>query len=479
MGLCGPIGQAINRFLRAEGTCEGMMGVEAIKGAISVGKRRASTLIPSPRHGAIAKNVAVLGFGTAFSQFLNIIITPVLSWYYSPESFGVMAASLSIVYIVASLSNANYDAAIVMPKHRAESASLLFLCLTMNFFSSVLFFLIACLVTSHLERFAPYSSLWLLAMLSMGVLLTSSFNCLQYYAVRVEDYAASSASHIMKTLCCIIVQLVGVLFSSSANWLIAGRVFGLAPAIAYLMRRDQRSSSRRRDGAQRSSLIGVAKSYRRFPLFAAPQRVIALFAEEMPTLVLASVFGPGAAGYYWFSSRLLQMPCGVISQAIGRVFSREAIKRIHRGQSTFRPALMIVLGLALIALPPVLVIIHWAPELFALVLDSQWQSAAVYCQWIVIWTFFRFSIAPILCLFTVLSEQKRLLKLDSVVFVLRALLIAYCALELDALALVIALSLFESAKVALYGGIILLVARKSGAHGGADLPQDPSAEPVA
>ncbi|MEL6965665.1 MAG: oligosaccharide flippase family protein, partial [Pseudomonadota bacterium] len=193
-----------------------------------------STLIPSQRHGAIAKNVAVLGFGTALAQFLNIIITPVLSWYYSPEAFGVMAASLSIVYIVASLSNANYDAAIVMPKEKEESADLLVLCLMMNVAVTVLFFGVAWFVTSFLERFAPYSSLWLLTMLAVGVLLMSSFNCLQVYAVRVEDYAASSASHVMRTLSCIIVQLVGVLFTSSAYWLIAGRVFGLAPAIAYL-----------------------------------------------------------------------------------------------------------------------------------------------------------------------------------------------------------------------------------------------------
>ncbi len=455
-----------------------MKGVDAIRRTIAASKRQASTLIPSQRHGAIAKNVAVLGFGTALAQFLNIIITPVLSWYYSPESFGVMAASLSIVYIVASLSNANYDAAIVMPKEREESADLLVLCLMMNVTAAALFFGVAWFATSFLERFAPYSSLWLLTMLAVGVLLMSSFNCLQVYAVRVEDYAASSASHVMRTLSCIIVQLVGVLFTSSAYWLIAGRVFGLAPAIAYLFRRDQWAPLSRRQGRPFSSLLGVAKSYRRFPMFAAPQRVISLFAEEMPTLVLASVFGPSAAGYYWFSSRLLQMPCGVISQAIGRVFSREAIKRIHRGQSPFRPALMIVIGLACVALPPVLLIVHWAPELFALVLDPQWQNAAVYCQWIVIWTFFRFSLAPILCLYTVLSEQKRLLKLDSVAFVLRVALIAYCALQLDALALVIALSLFESAKVALYGAVILYVARHAGAGTSVALSNDSSIEPV-
>ena len=437
-----------------------MIIAELMKVVRAIRKDRNSGPFLARRHGVIAKNVAVLSFGTALSQLLNIISTPVLSWYYTPESFGIMATSLAIVYIASSLANANYEAAIVMTKTKNKAEDLLSLCLILNIFSSILFFIITYFAVRHIDSLSDYSSWYFLMILSIGVAFTSTFNSLQYYAVRTEDYSAASASHVFRTLFGLVIQMSGALFNGAALWLIAGRVFAPLPSIGYALSRDWRSLQEHQLKLRFADLVNIARSYRRFPLFAAPQRAIALLAEEMPTLVLASVFGPGPAGYYWFSNRLLQMPCGVISQAIGRVFSREAAKNVHQNRTTFRPAIRIVAALALVSMPVVAIIIIWAPDVFNFILGPQWQTAAIYCQWIAIWVFFRFSLSPVLCLFTVLSEQKRLLKLDSVTFVIRAGLIAYCAFKLDALALVMSLSIFESLKIAIYGLIILRLARK-------------------
>jgi len=92
------------------------------------------------RSGNIARNAVVLGFGTALSQTLNILSTPVLSWYYSPETFGLMAAALSIVYLAASLANVNYDSAIVLPNDDQEGLDLFYFCLFCNMICSIVFF---------------------------------------------------------------------------------------------------------------------------------------------------------------------------------------------------------------------------------------------------------------------------------------------------------------------------------------------------
>ncbi|MDH3661757.1 MAG: oligosaccharide flippase family protein [Alphaproteobacteria bacterium] len=442
-----------------------MMGVDVAKSLRLPGIGARSGAFLAGRRGAMAKNVAVLGFGAALSQILTILSTPVLGWYYTPGSFGIMATSLSIVYIVSCLSNANYETAIILTEQN-QAIDLLSLCLILNLFSSIIFCLISVLAFNLFDILPDYPSWMFITLMSIGIFLTSTFSTLQYYAVRIEDYPASSASHVMRTLFALVIQMAGVLFHSNPVWLIAGRVFGPLPGIGYLLRRDGESLWNHRLTWRVADLMTVARHYRRFPLYAAPQRIIALLAEEMPTLVLASVFGPSPAGYYWFSSRLSQVPCGVISQAIGRVFSREAAKTIYQGRTTFRPAIKIVTVLAIVAIPAVAVVILWAPELFDILLGPEWQTAAVYCQWIVVWVFFRFSVSPILCLFTILNEQKRLLKLDSVVFVIRAVVIACCAIAFDALTLVMVFSVFESAKIVLYAVIILRLARRPVAPAG-------------
>ena len=416
------------------------------------------------RHGKIAKNMAVLGFGTALSQALNVIATPILSWYYSPESFGVMATALSIVYIFSSLANLNYDSSIVMPKEKDEAIDLLFLCLYMNFVSFFLFLVLSLTYFQFFENKLSDNYFLLSFLLSLGVLLLSAFNTLNFYAVRIEAYTSSSASQIFRTLSSLCVQILGILFSSSALWLISGRILGVAPALAYLVKRERTSLPNWWSTPTRARLIRAAKIHRRFPIFSAPQRIIALLSEEMPTLALVVFFGPGAAGHYWFSSRLLQMPCGVISSAIGRVFSREAVKKLHNRQNIFPPAIKIVVSLASLAIFPVYAVVAWASELFDVVLGNQWQTAAKYSQWIAIWVFFRFSIAPILCLFNILNQQKRLLQLDTIAFVLRVALLAYCTIALDAMAVVILLSIFESIKITTYGVIILGLTRRHDKH---------------
>ena len=410
------------------------------------------------KHGLFTRNIFVLGFGTGLAQALNIISTPLLSWYYDPEAFGLMATVLSVVYICASLANINYDAAIIFPEEKKTAYDLLCFCLLLNFIFSLFFYFILVVAVFYFGFFSFLSSPFLPFLLALGVFLMSTFNSLNQWAVRVDAYGDSSASQVIRTLSALAVQMIGTLFSSTAIWLISGRLFGLAPAVSFLVKRQALDLFRLDFRSQISRSLIAARTFRRFPLYAAPQRVISLIAEELPTLTLATFFGPAAAGYYWFSNRLLQMPCGVISQAIGRVFYRESAKKIHQRQRKFPAAMKIVVALALAAILPVLTFVFWAPEIFDFFLGSEWQTAASYAQWIVVWVFFRFSVSPVISLFNVLSEQRLLLKLDSFVLVARVVLIAYCSLQLDALALVIALSIFESMKIATYGTIVLRLA---------------------
>ncbi|MGI9452363.1 MAG: lipopolysaccharide biosynthesis protein [Geminicoccaceae bacterium] len=408
--------------------------------------------------GSFARNTFILGFGTCLSQLLNIISTPILGWYYSPESFGLMATTLSVVYICASLSNINYDAAIIFPEKKETAFDLLIFCIFLNFLCSFLIYLILTVAVSQFEFFSFLSSPLLALLLSLGVFFMSTFNSLNQWAVRVDAYGDSSASQVIRTLSALVVQLIGIFFNSTATWLIGGRLFGLAPAVAFLVRRQTFGLLRLEFMPQMRRSLIAARNFWRFPLYAAPQKMISLIAEELPTLTLATFFGPTAAGLYWFSNRLLQMPCGVISHAIGRVFYRESAKKIHQGHRQLPGAVKIVVTLSLAAILPVLMIVFWSHEIFEFFLGPEWQTAADYAQWIVIWTFFRFSISPINSLFNVLSEQRLLLKLDGFVLMGRVAMIAYCALQPDALSLVIALSIFESMKITIYGMVVLRLA---------------------
>src|SRR5699024_484012 len=71
---------------------------------------------------------------------------------------------------------------------------------------------------------------------------------------------------------------------------------------------------------ERMSIMDVAKKYKDFPLFQAPQMFIDASTRSMPILLLASLFGQASAGFFTICNTVLMLPSTLIGRSIGNVF---------------------------------------------------------------------------------------------------------------------------------------------------------------
>ena len=90
-----------------------------------------------------SKNIIKLTTGISIAQLIPVLITPILTQYFSPEQFGTYGLYVSIYTILGIISSGKYEMAIMLPKNKKDSVNLLALCFILAIcFSVLIFFLL-------------------------------------------------------------------------------------------------------------------------------------------------------------------------------------------------------------------------------------------------------------------------------------------------------------------------------------------------
>src|SRR2546421_8958625 len=75
---------------------------------------------------SFARNVAILGGGTALAQTFNILLAPVLTRLYSPDSFGRYALFVSFLNVAMVGVSLRYEPGILAARAERKAAQLAF-----------------------------------------------------------------------------------------------------------------------------------------------------------------------------------------------------------------------------------------------------------------------------------------------------------------------------------------------------------------
>src|SRR5690606_33907739 len=85
------------------------------------------------------------------------------------------------------------------------------------------------------------------------------------------------------------------------------------------------------EGGGEASLAEVARRYRDFPLFRAPQVLVNAASQSLPVVLLAAFFGPATAGFYTLCRTVLGVPSQLIGSSVGDVFYPRIAEAAARG----------------------------------------------------------------------------------------------------------------------------------------------------
>lgn len=280
------------------------------------------------------RHVAVLFGGTATSQLVGVLATPVIARLFAPEAFGVLALFLSYTTIVGTVSCLRYDHAIMLPASDRDAHLLLALSLLVVTGIAGLCGAMVYLVGESLLAATGAQALepWFWSV-PLFIWLFGVGQAFRQWFTRRQRFSELAGYQIVRGVSSPLVTIVaGVSGTVGPAGLLLGRFVGLGLQTAMVtvqsIRRDLRDVLA---GFCLGDIGAVARRYWRFPLLDTSSVLIFNVGKEVPVLLLALYLGAEVTGYYGLTILVLQAPATMVLAAVGQVLFQHASARHAAG----------------------------------------------------------------------------------------------------------------------------------------------------
>lgn len=359
------------------------------------------------RENEFFRGVTILVSGTALSQLMIVILTPVLTRLYSPEEFGILSVYLSIVLTVSIVTSWYYDTAIPLPKKEADAINLLGLSMAILLFNT----LVAAVLLSVLKK--PLLNIFdtdglkdILFFLPFSIFGFGLFKLFEMWMVRKEDYKHITAGKVRMNLTQIFSQAgLGLVWPSSGSLMtgeVMGRLVG-GGGMAYVSWKKLRYQF---ECLSVQSVKQMARRYIRFPLIASWSTLLRSLTHHLPTLFIAFALGVKAAGWYLLADRILALPDALLGYSVKQVYVAKSAKILHVSFEKFKALFWSMFKrISIISFIIYTLLTLIAPFLFPIAFGDSWRGASVFMQCLSFFYFSSLIMGPISEVFILLEEQ--------------------------------------------------------------------------
>lgn len=408
----------------------------------------------STKHGSIAKHTSILVFGTLASQLMLVVASPIITRLYDPSEFGVLAIYSSILGAVGSVLSFRYDMAIVLPSNHRAARDLVNLSVIFTLFSSLAAFVFVYFLHDQIAKvFGQDESNIVQWLLVISIFLLGIHQIINFWATRNETYSAIAGSKVSQSFFMTSIQLTGYQFGSIT--LVVGQIIGQICSTIYLYYITCIKKGFNLSLSNRKRLIAAAKQYKKFPIYTTWSALANSAGIQLPIMLFALFFSINAAGYYALAQRILTLPMAIIGDAVQSVFFANIAGEIRENRAEVIVSHFFSF-LARLALPPILLVIFFAPEAFGFVFGDKWGRSGELAQWMAIWILIHFCTGPLTLVFAALKHNKLDLILQGVLFVVRMMAIGVGVMS-ESFYLTIAL--FSVGSALCYMAIFIMICR--------------------
>lgn len=355
---------------------------------------------------ASARHVLTLMTGTSLAQAIALAVSPLLTRLYSPEQFGVLALYLSAVVLLAIGATGRYELAVVLPESDGDAWHVCALALLLALAVSGVCLLAVWGFGERLAAWTGHAELgaWLY-LLPLAVWLTSTTNTLACWANRQQRYTQIAANRLSQS---VVTAGASVGFGTAALTplgLVWASVLGqgLSAALFVIGLRNGRPAA---GGLRRQALRAQAARYINFPRINLPHALLDAAQSSALLAVLGLAFGGGVLGWYAFALRIVKTPLGMLGSSVAQVFQQRAAEVFNQGGDLRGLTQRTTLRLAKL-IAPFVVLMLFAPPLFAWLFGEGWREAGVYARILSPWMALNFITSPLSQLPLIVGQQAR------------------------------------------------------------------------
>ncbi len=313
--------------------------------------------------------------GTTIAQSIPIAISPILTRIYTPEDFGVLALFVSIAGILSVAVTGQYELAIMLPKKDDYAANILILSLTLTFIISLVLLCLIFLFNDEILQLLHNSEIseWLY-MIPITIMLTGIYNSLNYWLNRNKNYRTLSDARVYQSLITSFFNVSFGVIKHGGFGLILSSLIGQLIGVYVLLKKI--NFKKLYQYMNKLKIISLSKKYRKFPKITVPHAIFGATSTGLPVFMIIYYFSSREAGFFSFSSKMVMMPIGLISNAYYQVFFESFTKEKNKEKFFKRKFIQV----NKIFLPIFLLLWFVFPDLFGFVFGEEWKIAGVYSQ---------------------------------------------------------------------------------------------------
>ncbi len=325
----------------------------------------------TPRRAGLLQATLTLLAGGVLAQALPLLLGPWLTRLYRPEAFGHYTVFAAVAANLAVVACARYEFALPLARSDAEARDLMALCLrvlmTMTGFTALVAVVLG-------ATGAPAHWAWL----PVAVAVAGAVQWLTLWATRGERFQALSASRFTQYGGGALAQVAGGLAQLGTAGLVIGPVVAGAAALGWLRKPAPPGGWRALWQVPRAAWWAVARRHRDFPLLNTPHAFAGALQDTLAVALVVAYTGDAAAGFWGLGLRYLKAPASLVGGAVSQALYP---RLVGASPAAARAALRRVMAtLALIALPLVLALMWFGPDLFALAFGERWRAAGTLAR---------------------------------------------------------------------------------------------------
>ncbi|WEV22676.1 lipopolysaccharide biosynthesis protein [Clostridium perfringens] len=360
------------------------------------------------------RNVIMITGGTAISQIITIIISPLITRLYLPTDYGVLTVYSSILGMISLIGALSYDSAIPIAEDDDKAINILVLSISIIIFSTFLICFILSLYGEDILKLLDSSIvLKYKYYIPIGLFITGIYNVLTNWALRKKDFKAITKTKLSQSIFGNFTKILWGIISYGPVGLILGTVIGQGAGITTLIKSIFKFDKNIFKSVRLRELLWCIRRYKNFPIYSAPTIFLLSFSSQIPVIFMSSLYGAARAGFYGLALNITFLPMTFIGKSVQDVFYGEVANMGKERASEIKElSNKLLKKLLLLGIIPMIILFLFGPKLFSIIFGSEWKEAGIYSSLLVPFAFSYFIFHPISVVFSIFERQKNFFVLN-------------------------------------------------------------------
>jgi len=392
--------------------------------------------------------IATLMSGALMAQIVTFAFIPIITRLYTPTEFGLYSLFFSIVSILGLISSLKYDQAIMLPKSDKDAQALVFLSILITCgMVIVTIFILAIFYDFFIEYFDENEIfIW---MIPFGVALLGILQIFNAYSSRKQFYKKLATVKVINSFTVVGVQSLSK-YIFKYNGLVLGKLLADTLSLFLLLKFHFKRNTLQLKSLTKRRIKLNAKRHDHFPKYQSFTVFLNSISQNIPIMLLASLYSPEIAGYYALTVRVLQVPIGLIGSSTKEVYYQKASKMYANRENIFELYKKTTVTLLKLFIVPFFIVLLFGGHLFSFVFGEEWIESGKIAQILILWFLFLFINSPSMITFSILKLQKVQMKMEIISLIMRFLSIYIGYYFFNSYILSISLFLLISVSVNIY-----------------------------